>query len=383
MAKTRVVDEVADDEFDDDFEDAETATADRSSPRLASIRDRGATYLRDLADGIRRRDRSPVGLAFGVLGVALVVWGFVAADIKPARVVVIGLQSGAVYSLVALGIALVYKATRVLNFAQGELGTAPAFVAYALMVGFNWSDTGPKPDGSRLWWVTLVAIAFGAGFAILINLLVVQRLAKASPVTALVATAGVSLLFISTEVVMFEAKLREFPRYVEGSAFTVSGVSVTWHTVIVLMVLAIAATLLAIFFKTPAGVALLAMAQEPFAAELSGVSVRAMSVLAWGTAGALAGVAGLLGAGVFGQVRPGQMTTVYLIFAFAGAVVGGLNSMPGAVIGSLILGLATVYANELVLGMQWDIPGPPQIAMLLLLLLVLTLRPRGLLGKEA
>jgi len=380
VAKAPAVEESIDDEFDDEQPERDSSGAASRVGAVGSVvRDR----FSDFWDGIRSGDRSQVGAIFGGLGVLLLVWGFIAADIKPARVVVIGLQSGAVYSLVALGIALVYKATRVLNFGQGELGTAPAFVAYALLVGFNWSDTGPNPDSGKLWWATLVAIAFGAGFAVLVNVAVVQRLAKASPVTALVATAGVSLLFISAEVVMFEAKVRPFPRYIEGDAFTVSGVRVTWHTVIVLLVLGAAASALAIFFRTPAGVALLAMAQEPFAAELSGVSVRAMSVLAWGTAGALAAVAGLLGAGVFGQVRPGLMTTQYLIYAFAGAVVGGLNSMPGAVVGSLILGLATVYANELVLGMGWDIPGPPQIAMLLLLLLVLMLRPRGLLGKEA
>lgn len=377
MAKTDVV--------DDEIVEAEPAGDDGAErgPRAAAGLSAAADYFATVRRRVGEGDRSVIGLGAALVAVIVFVWSFFAADIDPFQVLVIGFQSGAVYSLIALGIALVYKATKVLNFAQGELGTVPAFAAYAFMVSFDWSDTGPNPSAGRLWWTSVIAVAVGAGLAVLVNIAVVQRLAKASPVTSLVATAGVSLLFISFEVVTFEAKVRPFPRYIEGNAFRISGVNVTWHTVLIVLVLAGAASLLAVFFRTPAGVALLATAQEPFAAELSGVSVRAMSTLAWGTAGALAAIGGLLGAGVFGQVRPGLMTTQYLIYAFAGGVLGGLTSMPGAVVGGLVLGLATVYANELVLGMGWDIPGPPQIAMLAVLLLVLLVRPRGLLGKEA
>lgn len=376
MPKTDVVEGEA--------EPIEAEPVDEPSSRLDSAREAVSGFVGGLRERIRQGDRSQVWLLLGALGAALIIWGFVAADMKLGRVVVIGVQVGAVYSLIGLGIALVYKATRVLNFAQGEFGTVPAFVAYAIMVSFDWSDTGSKVDDSKLWWASIVAIVLGVGLAVLVSTFVVQRLAHASPVTALVATAGVSLLFISVEVVVFEAKFREFPRYVEGNLFdNIAGQPVSWHTVVIVLVLAGAATALAIFFRTPAGVALLATAQEPFAAELSGVSVRAMSTLAWAAAGALAAIGGLLGGGVFGNIRPGIMTTQYLIFSFAGAVLGGLTSMPGAVVGGLLLGLTTVYANELVLGMGWDIPGPPYVAMLSVLLLVLLLRPRGLLGKEA
>lgn len=378
MARTDVVEE--------EVEPAE-AEADAGAGATDGAPSRMTAALGGLAEGVRRSlregNRAPLVAGAAAVALGLFVWSFFAAGIDPVAWAVIGLQSGAVYSLIALGIVLVYKATRVLNFAQGELGTVPAFLAYAIMVGFDWSDTGPNPDAGRLWWATILAVLLGAGLAVLINVLVVQRLAHASPVTSLVATAGVSLLFISGEVVMFEAKVRPFPRYVDGTAFEISGVNVTWHTVIVLAVLAGAATLLALFFRTRAGVALLATAQEPFAAALSGISVRAMSTLAWATAGALAAVGGLLGAGVFGNVRPGLMTTQFLIHAFTGAVLGGLTSMVGAVVGGLLLGLTTVYANELALGLELDVPGPPQVAILAVLLLVLLVRPRGLLGKEA
>lgn len=320
--------------------------------------------------------------------------------INVVQVIVFGLQAGAVYSLVALGLALVYKATRVLNFAQGELGTVPAFLAYSIMVGFDISGA-TSPDKGRFLVATIAAIALGALLSVLVNTLVVQRLAEASQVTSLVATVGVALLFTAAEVIVFQAKARPFPQYVTGSpcwgadtgqgaAFglcplTIGGSVVPWHTIVVVVVLAIAATLLALFFRTRAGVALLATAQEPFAAQLQGVSVRSMATVAWAAAGALGAIGGLLGAGNFEQLTPGMITATYLIPAFTGAVLGGITSMVGAVVGGLLLGITVSFANTAVLEFDLSsvLPGPPQIAVLLVLLLVLLFRPRGLLGKEA
>lgn len=335
-----------------------------------------------------------------VVSVAVAVGMLLSLDIKPMLVLVNGLQVGAVYALVALGLALVYKATRVLNFAQGELGTVPAFVVFIILVNGNRDveiDLETMSKG-KLAMATVIAIVVGAVLAVLINVLVVQRLADASPVTSLVATAGVALMFASAELILFEAKARSFPRFVAGTPcfrydaegacaapLSIAGVFVPWHTIIVVIVLAAAAAVLAIFFRTPPGVALLATAQEPFAAEIHGISVRAMSTLAWGTAGALAAIGGVLGAGVFQQLSPGLMTSTFLIPAFTAAVLGGITSMVGAVIGGLLLGVTVAFANEFVLAQELTsvLPGPPQIATLLVLLLVLLVRPRGLFGKEA
>lgn len=365
---------------DTDVVEDEVATAEPETAESPEVR---ARRSRGLAPGLADLDRRWLGWGAGVLVLALLVVSFFAADINPISVLTIGVQVGSVFSLIALGVVLVYKATRVLNFAQGELGTASAFLAFALMVSLDWESIGATPDRSDFWWTALAAIAAGVVLAILINVLVVQRLADASPITALVATVGVSLLFVSVEVVMFEAQPRPFPRPVGGTAFELANVAVSWHTVIVLVVLLGAAMLLAILFRTPPGIALLATAQEPFAAELSGVSVRAMSTLAWGAAGLLGALGGLLGAGVFTNLTPGFVTTQFLIPALVGAVLGGLTSMVGAVVGGILVGLATTYSNELVLGMGWDVAGPPQIATLTVLIAVLLFRPRGLFGREA
>ena len=299
------------------------------------------------------------------------------------EVIVFGLQRGAIFGLVGLGLALVYKATRILNFAQGELGTLPAFVALMTMTGFQVHGDKAAERGLLLP-ATLLAIVVGAGLGVALYVVVIRPLGKVSPVTSLVATAAVFLFFTSIEVNRFEAKLRRFPRFVEGG-FRLPGVHITveWHTLVVLFVLGGAALLLAVFFQTPPGVALLATAQEPFAAELQGVPVARMRSMAWAAAGVLAAIAGVLAAGKFNNLSPALVTTTFLIPALTGAVLGGLTSMVGAVAGGLILGVTVAAANQINTSFSLGIPGAPALATFLVLLLVLVFRPSGLFGQEA
>jgi branched-chain amino acid transport system permease protein len=318
---------------------------------------------------------------------AIVVLGTLGASgISLGAVLVDGLALGSVYALVALGIALVYRATRVLNFAQGEFGTVPAFLVLVVLLGGDLQGNVDPSQVSlfRLSALAVVAVIAGAALGIGVNAGIVQRLADANPVTSLVATAGVSFLLIGAQVVIFGLQSRTFPRFLDGSV-RVLGVSVTRHTFVIAVVLAIAAALLAVLFRTPVGVALLATAQDPFAASLHGVSTRAMASLAWGLAGGLAAIGGLLAAGVYQRLEPGQMTTTFLIPAFTAAVLGGITSMVGAVVGGLLLGLVASFANEAVLsyGISDVVASAPDLAAFVVLLLVLLVRPRGLLGKEA
>jgi branched-chain amino acid transport system permease protein len=322
----------------------------------------------------------------GVVAALVVVGSLGAAGISLGAVLVDGLALGSVYALVALGIALVYRATRVLNFAQGEFGTVPAFLVLIILLAGDLNGSVDPSEVSlvRLSVLAILGVLAGAALAIGVNAGIVQRLADANPVTSLVATAGVSFLLIGAQVVVFGLQSRSFPRFLDGSV-RVLGISVTRHTFVIAVVLAAAAVLLAILFKTPVGVALLATAQDPFAASLHGVSTRAMSSLAWGLAGGLAAIGGILGAGVYQRLEPGQMTTTFLIPAFTAAVLGGITSMVGAVVGGLLLGLVASFANEAVLsyGISDVVASAPDLAAFVVLLLVLLVRPRGLLGKEA
>jgi branched-chain amino acid transport system permease protein len=108
-----------------------------------------------------------------------------------------------------------------------------------------------------------------------------------------------------------------------------------------------------------------------------------MRTMAWAIAGVLGALGGLLGAGVFATIAPGFMTSTFLIPALVGAVLGGLTSMVGAVSGGLLLGIIVAAANQMNRSFDLGIPGTPQAAAFVVLLLVLLLRPRGLFGQEA
>ncbi len=319
-----------------------------------------------------------------------------------------GLSVGAVYALVALGVALVYKATKVINFAQGALGSFPALVALWVLLEFDLTQATAAPSTLRFAVVALGAVLLGAALAVAMNLLVIQQLANAAPVTSLVATTGIALMLIALETILFEVKTRRFPRLIDGApdgfeigpfcfsqvqdgacvadgTFALGGLEVPWNTVLIVIVLAAVSLSLAAFFRSPAGVALLATAQEPFAAQLYGVSQKVMSSMAWGIAGGFAALAGILGAGVFEQAFPGYMTRDFLIPALVAAVLGGVTSMVGAVVGGLVVGVVFALSNALVLQFNVNdvVPGPPFLGIFLVLILTLLVRPRGLFGKEA
>ena len=300
---------------------------------------------------------------------------------KVIEVLVFGAERGAVFALVGLGLALVYKSTKILNFAQGELGTFPAFIALLVMNGFHPGGVHEASKG-LLIPATAVAIVAGAAMGVVLYLLVIRPLGKVSPVTSLVATAGVALLLTTIEINVFDARARRFPRPIDGGFRMIgTNVIVDWHTLVILAALAAAAIALAAFFRSSPGVALLATAEDPYAAKLQGVPVERMRAMAWGAAGALGALAGVLGAGVFAQLTPGMVTTTFMIPAFTGVVLGGITSMPGAVAGGFLLGIVNQAAIQVVTSFNLDVPGPPQLAVMIVLLGVLLVRPQGLLGS--
>ncbi|MBW3664035.1 MAG: branched-chain amino acid ABC transporter permease [Actinobacteria bacterium] len=297
-------------------------------------------------------------------------------------VIIIGLRIGAVYALIALGLALIYKATRVFNFAHGEFGTVPMFVTWGLVTGGL---------GMTMWAAAGIAIVVGVLLAVATYFLVVRWLRARPGVTTLVATAGVALFLIQLQIIIGRAEPRNFPPFIDGSPcitrgedgscfWRVGGVIIEWQTILIVGVLAAVAVILALFFRTRTGTALLATAQEPFAASLYGISTERMAVITWAAAGGLAAIGGVL-AGAFDQLfTPGWITGRYLVAAFTAAILGGITSMPGVVVGGVLLGMIQA-ASGTWLPATW--PGRPQIGVFTILVLVLVLRPRGLLGKEA
>jgi branched-chain amino acid transport system permease protein len=287
------------------------------------------------------------------------------------QALVIGVITGAGYGLVALGLVLVYKSSGVFNFAQGEFGTVAIYALYRVH----------DKIGVPLIPAMVIALAASVVMALATERVVIRRLFDAPRVTLLVATAGVALLAISLELWLGEAR----PRFIQPALgrlnrVTIFDVHVSDQRMLVLGALVFLAVLLALFFsRTNLGLAILGVSQEPVATELMGISVRRLSSFIWALAGLLAGIAGILTAPVAGSFFPGFLTSTALIPGFTAAVLGGMKSLPGAFVGGIVVGVAQSLAVSS--PAFHDIPGPGSVVIFVLLLVVLALRPQGLLGK--
>ncbi|HEX5772396.1 MAG TPA: branched-chain amino acid ABC transporter permease [Nocardioidaceae bacterium] len=289
--------------------------------------------------------------------------------------VVTGILQGSVYALVALGIVLVHRASGVFNFAQAEFGTVGLFGAYAAVSLWGWSYA--------------LAIVFGLGVALAMGLLterlVIHPLRNASRVTLLVGTAGVALAAVGIQFWQFnETPIMTMPKIHDAYfVIPVIGAPVTVQQLITLGVLVVVSIALALFFRSPSGLAIQAAQQEPVASELVGISVRRVSMLTWGIAALLGGLAGILsgpnttftaGFLTFGAGRA-------LLPGFMAAVLAGMKSMPGAVLGGLVVGVVEQLGNLTVL---MSVPGARAMLLFTFLLGILLLRPQGLfVGRAA
>ena len=288
---------------------------------------------------------------------------------------VTGLLQGSVYALVALGIVLVYRASGVFNFAQAEFGTTGLFAAYAAISLWGW-DYG---------WGLLFGLGVAVAMGLLTERLVIHPLRNASRVTLLVGTAGVALAAIGFQFWRFnETLIMTLPRIDDGFFLVPPfGAPVSVQQLITVGVLVVVAAGLALFFRSPSGLAIQAAQQEPVAAELVGISVRRVSMLTWGIAALLGGLAGVLSgpnttftAGFlsFGAGRA-------LLPGFMAAVLAGMKSMPGAVLGGLTVGVVEQLGS---LSVMVSVPGGRALVLFVFLLGVLLLRPQGIfVGRTA
>lgn len=317
---------------------------------------------------MRSTGARPGGPTAGVAVAAAVVAALVLAGEQQA--LVIGVVAGAGYGLLALGLVLVYKASGVFNVAQGEFATVAVYVLYLL-------------HGRLPWAVAAVAAVAAAGLlGVATEALVVRPLFRAPRVTLLVATAGVALLAVGVQAWFGEFTGRNVaPGLARLDRVRVLGVAVSDQRLLLLAALVALAGALAWFFgRADTGLALLGASQDPVAAELSGIPVRRLSSLVWGMAGVLGGLAGVLAGPVAQTFGPGSFTQRDLVPAFTAAVVGGMTSLPGAFLGGIVVGVATSAAASV--SFLEQVKGQQALASFVVLVAVLSVRPRGLLGRE-
>ena len=287
--------------------------------------------------------------------------------------IVTGIVQGSIYGLLGLGLVLLYKSNRIFNFAQGEFATVAALVAAAVLTGRGFFPQLPYP------FALLIGLLAGIGMGLLTERLVVRPLFRQPKVTLVVATAGVALFTIAIELFFIGVNGEQVRPIVEGIFFSAGGLQVTNQQAIVVLVLGILAVAAALFFKrSPLGTAIIAVSQEPTATSLVGISVNKISAFTWGMAGGLGAIAGLLLAPTT-IIAPGFMTASTLIPAFTAAVFGGISSLPGAFVGGVVVGIVEQFGARIPAD---TVPGGNSIVVFAILLLVLLVRPAGLLGKE-
>ncbi len=285
------------------------------------------------------------------------------------QVVVLGLIAGGIYGLFAVSTVLVYRGSRVLNFAQGEVATLGLFLAAYLVTDHGWP------------WIigAVVAIAFTTAVGVAFERFVVRRMGDASRVTVAVATVGLLLFVLSGELVRLGASPQSIRGPIGGQGVNVFGVIVSPTQILSLLVaLMVALALTVLLRRTDFGLGVLAAAQDPSAARLSRRAGGTRSAFVWGAGAGLTMIGALLVAPGLGAFAPGALGRLFL-FGLAAAIVGGLTSLPGAFVGGVVVGLVEAGAGRIFA--DASLPGVKTLAVFVLVLVALLLRPDGLLGN--
>jgi branched-chain amino acid transport system permease protein len=272
-----------------------------------------------------------------------------------------GLAAGAIYASVALALVMIYRATDLVNFAQGEMAMFSTYIAWSLVNA-----------GIPFWaaYAITVIVSFIGGMVI--ERVVIRPVENAPVLAAVVVTIGLLLIFNSTAGWIYSYTLQDFPspfpdRPLFGALISTRDLGVIAVTLVMLI-------LLFLFFRfTSTGLAMRAAAQNPASARLCGIRVGRMLAIGWGLAAAIGATAGVMVAPVL-FLDPNMMSGV-LIYAFAGALLGGISSPVGAVVGGLIVGVTENLVGTYVIASQLKLT-----VAFALIILVLVFKPHGLFG---
>jgi branched-chain amino acid transport system permease protein len=276
-----------------------------------------------------------------------------------------GLASGAIYASLALALVLIYRATDVVNFAQGEMATFTTYIAWTLM------------DHGLSYWPSFALtlfLAFAGGAAI--ERVVIRPVEQRAEIAIVIVTIGLLIGINGLTGWIWGADVKAFDSPFPNGTIDIGGVTISEQDIGTFCVCLGTVLVLWLFFRfTTLGLAMRASAVNPGASRLLGVRVGWMLALGWGLAAVLGAVAGMMAAPT--SFLDPNMMLVILIYAFAAAVLGGIDNPVGAVVGGLTLG---VLVN--LLGRYWDFVGeelrlPTALAILLI---VLVIRPQGLMG---
>lgn len=278
-----------------------------------------------------------------------------------------GISRGTIYASLALAIVLILRSTRIANFAQGEMAMLSTYVTWQLL-----------SYGFPAWLAVLLTLTLSALVGAVLERVVLRPVEGANPLVGVMVTFGIYLAINSLAGTIWSYQTRSFPSPFSSGVLDLGQIRLTWQTagtVGVLVAEIIALWLL--FQKTRIGLAMRAATSNPASSELVGINIGRVYMLGWALAAMLGSLAGLLIAPrVF--LEPNMMSEV-LIYAFAGAALGGMESPLGAVLGSLLLGITESLAIAYLPFLGSDLKVLVPLAVICLVLLVL---PTGLFGAK-
>lgn len=280
-----------------------------------------------------------------------------------------GLQLGSIYALVALGYTMVYGIAKLINFAHGDIimvGGYTVFLAIQLPI---------FKAGLPLWLAIVPAIFVCILLGVLIERVAYKPLRNSSRISLLITTIGVSLFLQNFFVKIFTSSAKPLPALFPQTSLNFGGVHLSFATIITILTTIILTYGLNLFVhKSKQGKAMLAVSEDYGAAELVGINVNQVMTLTFAIGSALAGVASVLYVASYPQIQP-FMGSMLGIKAFTAAVLGGIGSIPGAVVGGLILGIIEVLTRAYLSSAYAD------AIVFVVLIVVLLVEPNGLFGK--
>jgi branched-chain amino acid transport system permease protein len=280
--------------------------------------------------------------------------------------VVSGLATGGIYASLALALVMIYQATDVVNFAQGEMAMFSTYLAWTFL------QTGMP------YWVAFcctVALAFVAG--LVIERVVIRPVENAPILSIVIVTLGLLVILNSTAGWIYSYIQKPFPSPFPSKPIRIGNIVFGAHDLGAIGVTLVVLALLFAFFRyTTLGLAMRAAAQNPVSSRLCGIRVSWMLALGWGLAAAFGSVAGIMVAPVV-FLDPNMMVGIQL-YAFAAATVGGFTSPLGAVVGGLLVGVTENLVGTYVSFIGTELKLTVALAMIIVVLLV---RPTGLFGR--
>jgi len=284
------------------------------------------------------------------------------------QLVIQGLAVGSVYALVALGFVLIYKASSVINFAQGELLMVGAYVCLALLTTFQ----------VPFWAAFLLTMAISITLALLIERLVLRPMIGEPAISIIMITIGLSLVLKSSIAAIWGVEINVFPSIFPETPLKVGEIIVSQVYIFTFLASMVFLVLFALFFKySRMGIAMRATANSNQVALSMGISVKKVFAISWCVAAVVSAVGGIL----IGNINGVNITLSSVgLKVFPAVILGGLDSIPGAVLGGLIIGvlenLSGGYLDQFFGG------GIKEVAPFVVLVIILMIKPYGLFGTE-